>query len=52
MTHYDVILTLFFFRFIANVGDLYWKNFLVVTMNRRAVIRTFFAAGKNDPLPG
>ena len=38
ITHYDVILILFLFRFVANVQDLWWNSFLVLTMNRRGVI--------------
>ena len=39
-THYDVIIILFLFNFVANVEDLQWNNFLVLTMNRRVNIRT------------
>ena len=39
MTQYNVILILFFFTFVANAPELYWDNFLLLTMNRRGVIR-------------
>ena len=41
MTHYNVILILFLFRFAANAQDLQWDNFFVLTMNRRGVIRIY-----------
>ena len=49
MTHYDVILILFLFRFVANVQDLQWNNFLVLTMNRRGVIRIYLPRAKMNP---
>ena len=44
--HYDIISVLFLFRFIANVHDLEWNSFLVLFMNRRGVIRTYFWRAK------
>ena len=41
MTHYVVILILFLFTFVANVQDLEWDNFLVLTMNRKGVTRIY-----------
>ena len=49
MTHYDVIFILFLFRFVANVQDLEWDNFLVLTMNRRGVIRIYWPRAKMTP---
>ena len=49
MTHYDVIFILFLFRFVANVQDLEWDNFLVLTMNRRGVIRIYLQRAKMTP---
>ena len=51
MSHYDVILTLFLFRFAVNVKDVQWDNFLVVNINRRRSYKDLFAVGKNDHLP-
>ena len=51
MTHYDVILILFLFRFVANVQDLKWENFLVLIMNKRGIIRIFLPWAKMTPLP-
>ena len=48
MTYYDVILILFF---VANVQDLHWDNFLVLTMNRRGVIRIYLPRAKRTPPP-
>ena len=48
MTYYDVILILFF---VANVQDLHWDNFLVLTMNRRGVIRIYLPRAKMTPPP-
>ena len=48
MTHYDVLLILFLFRFVANVQDLEWDNFLVLNMKRGGIIRIYLP-GKNDP---
>ena len=45
ITYYDDILKLSLFRFVANVQDLQWDNFFVLTINRRGFI---FPAGKND----
>ena len=39
MTHYEVIVILFLFRFVANAHGLQLDNFLVLTINRRGVIR-------------
>ena len=50
MTHYDVIFILFLFRFVANVQDLEWDNFLVLNMKRGGIIRIYLP-GKNDPPP-
>ena len=49
MAHYDVTLILLLFRFVVTVQDLYWNNFLVLTMNRRGVIRIFLPLAKMIP---
>ena len=46
MTHYNVILVLFLFRFLANDQDLYWDNYLVLTINRTGVIRIYLLRAK------
>ena len=46
---YGVILILFLFRFVAKIKDLLWDNFLVLTMNRRGVIRVYFPQAKTIP---
>ena len=52
MTHYDVILILFFFTFVANVRDLLWDIFFALTMNRRGVITIYLPRAKMmPPLP-
>ena len=51
MTQYDVILISFFFTFVADVPDLQWDNFLLLTMNRRRVIRIYLPLAKMIP-PG
>ena len=47
-THYDVILTLFFFVFVANVWDLLLNNFRSKYEQKKSY-KDLFAAGKNDP---
>ena len=49
MTHYDIMLILFFFTFVANVRDLQWDNFLL--LNRRGVIRIYLPRAKMTPPP-
>ena len=51
MTHYDVIFILFFFTFVATVQDLLWANFLLLTMNRRGVIKIYLPEAKMTPNP-
>ena len=51
MTHYVTILILYLFRFVANVQDLQWYNFLVLPMNRRGLIRVYLLQGKMNPPP-
>ena len=51
MTYYDVILILLLLRFVANAEDLKWDNFLLLTMNRRGVIRIYLLLAKMTPLP-
>ena len=51
VTDHDVILILFLFRFVANVQDLQRDNFLVLTMNRRRVIRIYLPRAKMTPSP-
>ena len=45
MTH-NVILVLFLFRFLANDQNLYWDNYLVLTINRTGVIRIYLLRAK------
>ena len=49
MTHCDVILILFLFRFVANVQELAWDIFLVLTMNKRDVIRIYLLRARMTP---
>ena len=49
MIHYNVILLLFLFRFVANAQGLQWDNFLVLTMNRRGVTRIYLAQANITP---
>ena len=51
MTHYNVILILFLFRFAANAQALKWDNFFVLTINRRGVIRIYLLSAKMTPPP-
>ena len=51
MTLYDVIFILLLLRFVANAEDLKWDNFLLLTMNRRGVIRIYLLLAKMTPLP-
>ena len=46
MTYYTVTLILFFFTFVANVRDLQWNNFLILTMNRKGVIGIYLPRTK------
>ena len=48
MTYYDIMLILFFFKFVANIQDLWWANFLRLTMNRRGVIRIYLPREMRD----
>ena len=51
MTRYGVISILFLFRFVPNVQDLQWNNFLALTVNRRGVIRVYSPWAKMTPSP-
>ena len=49
MTHYEVMPILFLFIFVANVQDIQWEDFLVLTINRRGVIRIYLPQAKRTP---
>ena len=50
IAHYESILILLLFRFVANVQDLYWSNFIVLTINKERSYKDLFTIGKDDPL--
>ena len=51
MAHYDIILILFLFRFVANVRYLLWDSVFALTRSKRGVIRIYLPRAKLTPPP-